>query len=787
LTLPKPCLYDPAVRVHPLAGVGRASRRIGAPLALLCLALIVSSSCGRSDASRIRERLRDLDVILISVDTLRADHVGAYGDRAGTPNLDRLAGGGVVFERCIAQTPLTLPSHTSLLSGSYPLHHRVRSNGGSTVPDELELVSEILQGRDFATAAFVGAYVLHSKWGLDQGFDLYDDAFDRSRFDRLALQNAKPAEEVIASAREWLGSVGDRRFFAWIHLFDPHTPYEPPPPFDRYPDEPYRGEVEYTDHAIGTLLDFLDEEGRADRTLIIVTADHGESLGEHGENEHGFFVYEAAVRVPLIIRAPVELPVQRWGGLVELVDVAPTILDALGVAAPESWQGESLWPVVLGESGDPGDLAYTETYYPRLHYGWSELRALYRDELKYISAPRPELYRPAADAEESQDLVGEPGRSAEVESMNRALVDFVDRHSEGALAAVAASLSREDRRALEALGYTTTRAEVSNDAGLADPKDMIGVFNELADATGALDSGRADEAIVAARRVIAREPRLIAAHILLGNAYRRSGRLREAADSYRTVLELDPDANFSMIDLIGVLLDLGAWDEAIRSAEVFIARFPDDPVLHEQAGFAHAYQGNLDLALEHLERAISIEPSAITLGKAGEVSARAGDAAAAEAFLERAIALNPGQPGCHLVLAQIEERRGNPERAIELYERELANDPRQYRAAFGIALIHATQGRMERAIPYCRRTIEANPGFHIPYFMIAAYHLERNTGLEEAIELCIRGIEVAPIHRSTLTGYQTLLRLLERTGDWESHEEYSRRAHALARELERAR
>jgi tetratricopeptide (TPR) repeat protein len=312
---------------------------------------------------------------------------------------------------------------------------------------------------------------------------------------------------------------------------------------------------------------------------------------------------------------------------------------------------------------------------------------------------------------------------------------------------------------------------------------MIGVFNALADAAGDLDAGRADRAIATARRILDDEPRLVDGHVLLGNALQQGGRLREAADSYQHVLELEPNANFSMVDLMSVLLDLGAWDEAIGYAEVFLGRFPDDPVLHEQVGFAHAYLGDYDRALVHLERSIEIEPEAFTLNKAAEIHALRGDDATAEQLLDRALEIKPDGRGSYLLLAQIEERRGDPERAISLYELELAADPGQYRAAFSIALIHATQGRMDLAIPYCRRTIEANPGFHIPYFMIAAYHLEKGTELEAAVSLCKRGIEVAPLHQSTLTGYRTLLRLLEKTRDREGYEEYARRAQALARTL----
>ncbi len=278
----------------------------------LVIAFLLSVSMGcQVNKTHDLTKLRDFNVILVTIDTLRADYVGAYGGKARTPNMDRLADEGVLFERCIAQTPLTLPSHTTILSGTYPLHHGVRDNGGFVVPEELELVSETLKGKGLDTSAFIAAYVLHSKWGLAQGFDTYADDFDRARYKGLFLQNEKRADEVVASAKKWLRAHKDNHFFSWIHLFDPHTPYDPPPPFDKHVGESYRGEVEYTDHAIGELFSFLKETGLYDKSLIILTADHGESLGHHGEGEHGFFVYEPTVSVPLIIRAPFEFPVKR--------------------------------------------------------------------------------------------------------------------------------------------------------------------------------------------------------------------------------------------------------------------------------------------------------------------------------------------------------------------------------------------------------------------------------------------------------------------------------------------
>jgi len=559
-------------------------------------------------------RSPDLNVILITIDTLRADHVSAYGgDRARTPVLDSLAAEGARFDHCVAQVPLTLPSHTSLLSSTYPQFNQVRDNGGFQVPEQLNLISEVMKQRGAATAAFIGAFVLHGKWGLNQGFDVYSDRFDPARYGRILLENEKRADEVLGDARQWLQAIGKRRFFAWIHLYDPHSPYDPPEPFERgTPRAAYRGEVEYTDHELGKFVSFLKEQGLYDNSLIVVAADHGEGLGDHDEDGHGMFLYETTIRVPLIIRAPRPFARRAVGEMVELVDMAPTILDLLAIPVPREWQGRSLWPLLSGKAGEKAGNAYSETFYPRFHYGWSSLQSFSSGKLKYILAPRDELYDLAGDPHESQELAGDPRRR----DLRGRLLDFVSRSSRGALSHLAGrQMSPEDQRRLAALGYLSGTVKVDETRPLADPKDKIAASNSLTRATYLLEEKQPDAAAQILEDLIRQEPELADAWSLLGNVNLKRGRKQQALDSFRRALALKPDNNFLMLNIVKTLAGSGevaaAADENLR----FLKSFPGDPALLEQLGYIRLLQDRTDEALKILNQALALDPTAPAVGQ----------------------------------------------------------------------------------------------------------------------------------------------------------------------------
>ena len=427
----------------------------------------------------------------MTIDTLRADHVGAYGDRRGlTPTIDRLAGEGVRFERAYAHVPLTLPSHASLLSANYPTRNGVHDNGTFTL-GEVPTLAASLRSSSYRTAAFVGAFVLDARFGLDRGFDVYDDRMTGSSADLEVVQ--RTAEQVLEPAAQWIqadqpSAVSHQPFFAWVHLYDPHEPYSPPEPYrSRYASDPYGGEIAYTDAALGSFLDRLRDSGRLASTLVVVAADHGESLGEHGERTHGLFAYDATLRVPLIVWAPQKIRAAVISSPARLVDVAPTILDLVGGAPLERVAGRTLRPAIAGEPvDDPG--SYFEALNANLTRNWAPLRGIVSGGLKLIDLPLPELYDLAADPQEQRNLYAQQRERA------RPLEAQLDRVTSAAAAPAARpSIDADAEARLRALGYVVSSAPkpLRTYTTADDPKQLVQLNAALDEAAAMLSRGDA--------------------------------------------------------------------------------------------------------------------------------------------------------------------------------------------------------------------------------------------------------------------------------------------------------
>lgn len=741
------------------------------------------------------DKLKRMNIILITLDTLRADFLSVYHrGKAQTPHIDGVAEEGVVFDRCVSQTPLTLPSHTSILSGAYPLHHQIRDNGGFLVPQELEMVSEALQANGFATSAFIASYVLHSKWGINQGFDTYSDEFDLTKFKKVSLGIVqKRADEVLNNAMQWLndfkskkGRSEKKRFFTWIHLYDPHTPYDPPSPYkEKYPRDPYRGEVEYMDAQLGRFFQFLKDKELYDNSLIIMAADHGESLGQHGERTHGFFIYQSTVWVPMIIRAPFRFPVNRVSQLVELIDIAPTILEAANLSIPASYQGRSVLGLMLGEKEREKKVAYTETYYPRLHYGWSELKALYYDNhWKYILAPKEELYDLINDANEEENLVLK--KSYQARQVKNQILKFIREQSlDARKPGEAKRLDKDDLQRLAALGYLTTVVDTSGKQNLPDPKGKVHVFNRLSQAKEMMSRKNYEKAVEILKGVIREDPHIVDGILQLGNAYSKLRQWKEALEQYYRALELKPDYNTAMINVLNCLIGLGDLDKGIEESKRFLKTFPSDHSLYNELATFYILKTQYDLALETLNKSLEVEkinPSA--MNKIAGIHLERKQFSQAEKYLNDAYAINSRLKKIHYHMAQVEEAKGNTGKAIELYKKELDYYPGDFKAAYNLAEDLRKGGEYSEAIPYYNMSIKSNPGFNIPYFMIAKYYFDGKEKLDEVEQLCKKGIALQPVNKYTAFGHYILADLYSFKNDREKYSFHLAKAQAIRQKLQ---
>lgn len=441
-----------------------SSLRRAIVIALATMAVVLAMWWGRS------QHESPIGIVLVTLDTTRADRLSPYGLMdVSMPALDRLAREGIVFDQATSVAPLTLPSHTSMFTGLFPPAHGVRDNGDRGLADKYTTLAEVLWSQGFRTGAFVGSVVLDADRGLAQGFDTYRNAV--SLVDAGGHARQRRGDEVVTDAAAWLDQLGNSRFFLWAHLYDPHRPYDPPEPYRSRFGDAYVAEIAFADAQIGRLLDALDERGLSDRTIVVVAGDHGESLGEHGERDHGIFIYESVLRVPFMIRAPGVAPA-RSAAVVRLVDLMPTVLDLLGVSAPRM-DGVSLTRLMKGEVSDLHLEAFAESQYP-LRFGWSSLGALREGRFKVIHAPRPELY----------DLAVDPFEESNIYATRQPLADAMIRRLQALTNEFESSNPVHDGRAdvppevaerLSALGYVgTARVERPRDgASLPDPKDCL--------------------------------------------------------------------------------------------------------------------------------------------------------------------------------------------------------------------------------------------------------------------------------------------------------------------------
>ncbi len=687
---------------------------------------------------------QNFNVVIITLDTTRADRIGAYGDRtASTPNLDRLAQEGVVFEQAISSAPLTLPAHSTMFTGMLPPRHGVRDNGGYVLDPRHVTLARTLKEGGWNTGAFVGAFVLDAKWGLDQGFDTYFDKFDVSKYKSVSLGDvARRANEVVDAALPWMEKNAGGRFFAWLHLYDAHSPYDPPEPYkSRFRDRPYAGEISFADHQIGRVLQWLDTKGLAEQTIVVAIGDHGESLNEHGEGTHGLFIYDATMRVPFIVRVPrAAMRGRRVTSVVRGEDLMPTVLDLVGRAVPQQVQGTSLVPVMSGDIADLNLDAYSESLYARNHYGWSELRALRSGRFKFIAATKPELY----------DLGRDPGESVNLFAERRQLADRMAEVLERVGAEQEASQSGpsavdpETRERLAALGYIGSFTNTARKPGeaLPDPKDKIDIFNLMTSAHETNGKGDGEGAIERLRTVVRMDPNILDAWIMLGNEYFRKREHRLALEQYKRALQINPDYDLATVNLAGAYRALGDYDAAIVGYERYLQKDPRNAWVRYQLGELYIDLGELDKAEDAFDRALADDTRVASARNAlGVVAFKRGDLGKAEQQIRAALAQKPDVKLAHFNLALVAEKRGDTPTAIREYQTEIDTQPNAFKAAFNLGKLHEQLGDTAAQEAAYKRSIELNPRFAEGYFFLAKLFLDQGRNFDEAVLLATRGLE----------------------------------------------
>jgi arylsulfatase A-like enzyme/Tfp pilus assembly protein PilF len=628
------------------------------------------------------------NILLITLDTTRADRMGFLGSTRGlTPNLDEVARKGIVFTRAYSHVPITTASHASLLTGTYPQFNHVNDFGVPLSP-QLPYLPDLLRQQGYHTGAFVGSLILDpldgTAPGFDRGFDIYDAGFHMRRhgMDRYKTVERR-AGDVVDHALGWLSQLEKPPFFLWVHLYDAHDPYDPPPPFkERYSSQPYDGEIAYADSCLGKLFTELRKHGLFDETLIAVMADHGESLGAHGENTHGIFLYDETLHVPLLIK----LPLNRAAGehiemRVGLVDVAPTLLDAAQLTIPREMQGESLLAFLKPKPGaspptkkpgqslasaapsekEPPDRpAYAETDYPHRGFGWSSLRALRTGKYLYIQAPDRELYDQTADPQAAHNLA--PNARAVADTLSFQLDQFRQKSSQSLVELAKPDV--EQMQKLQALGYVGSgpaTAEDQKKSSGADPKGKVEVANLLHDAMFDVEDARYEQAIPLFERVLEQAPDIPVANMQYGVAQARLHNYDKAIGSLRKALKLLPDSGVGHYELGLALFETGDWKAAAPEFEAAVGRAPRWADAHFSLAAVYARIDRVSEAMEHLAITLELNPDHYRANLLrGRILYLQGNPVEALPNLKKAAEVQPDSREAHLFLAEAYSQLGKP-------------------------------------------------------------------------------------------------------------------------------
>jgi choline-sulfatase len=648
-------------------------------------------------------------LVLISIDTLRADRLPVYGYSAGrTPAIDAFARDAIVFDRAYAHAPQTLPSHASMLTGQLPFAHAVRDNLGFTLSEDAATLPEVLSQAGYTTGGFVSSFVLRAETGIAQGFGTYDAQFPAAASDRSPGQVQRPGMQTLEATDRWLDSLADTRAFAFFHIYEPHKPYTPPTTYQGLAD-PYDGEVAYSDEIVGRLLASLKRRGWYDNATIVITADHGEGLGDHGEQEHGLFLYDEVMRVPLLVK----LPGNQGAGArrrepVQHIDLVPTLTSLAGVQPPVALQGRNLMPLMDGSGTITPQGIYAEALYARYHFGWSELTSLTDERYRFIQAPREELYDLERDPDERTNLIAD--RAPAAAALRSALATLVSNRPIDAPSAV----SDADRQRLAALGYVGTQntAPTAAASTLPDPKDKAHVLQMYREAIDHLSALRFAEGAQGLAAILKEDPNMTDVWSQYATTLARLGRMPEAYNAWREVVARKPDEPSGLLGAASVLVSLNRLDEARTYAELAIPRAPSAA---HQALATIALSQKLDKeALRQAALAESADPTLpMTSMIEGLIHYNNGDYASAVPLLQQArtrFAQRPIQASdLHFFLGDSLARLERYAEAEPMLREEIRLYPQNVRARTGLAMLLAATGRTADADRALAELLQVSP------------------------------------------------------------------------------
>jgi len=741
--------------------------------------IIASVSCNRQEFVSAGDRR--LNVLVITLDTIRADRLGAYGNtQIRTDFVDGLADRGVLFDRCVAPTPLTLPSHTSLFTGTYPVFHGVRDNSNYVVPAELTTMAELLSEEGYRTGAFVGAFVLSTRWGLDQGFETYTEpkgGYDPTMMSFAQIQ--RPGDAIVDDAIAWLRKESEKPWFAWVHLYDPHLPYEPPPDFAReYPDDPYLGEVAFADAQLSRLHGFLQTAGLDSNTIVVFAGDHGEGLGDHGEFDHGLLLYQTTARVPLIIVHPdsTSRGVRREE-VVSLVDIMPTIAEALDLPLPGSVQGQSLWPLIGGAGVFDEIPVYAETLYPKLHFGWSPLTALQDRQFQLIQSSDPELYDLDRDPAQENNLFETQPDVAK--RMARQLDILVERLGRGAMEASnepdAATIAN-----LAALGYVASG--VGPDEGqsiddLPSPRSMLPIYKLFGKAAAAVSAGDEAGGERMLLEIVEANNSLVDAWFSLGRLYKSQGRMAEALSAFREAHARRPLDPTHVSKLADALISTGQPAEAEQLLLAAQEKHPDNPYIVLALARVLEATGRFAESENLFHESLTLDPRSATAHvRLAALALRRGDFNTVNVQLDAALRLDPRVPDASLIKGQLLESQNRIDEAAQAYRNELSSSPNSLPAAISLSRLEGRRGRTAEQERVLRTAIQASPQSPGPYLVLAISFLQRGERYAEGVELAETALQQGPKGEDLRMTYVLLANLYGRLGNSERESEYTRLA-----------